>query len=376
MSEQTRYDGIDFWRGVVLCMILIDHMPGNAFEKLTVRNFGFSDAAEAFVFLSGLSIALAYGRRFSGERGKTLRSLGRRVLKLYGAHIGLSLAALAIFFVGAAWEAKPDLLNVHGRDLFVDNPLPGFLGLASLGHQLGYFNILPLYIILIAWTPVVFWLAETNGWLMLGCSASIYALSRLFDWNFPSWPTPGNWFFDPFAWQMLFSIGIAIGLNMREITLPVSRRLLALAACVVGAGLIVVTGGLGFAEGFAATARADLDLSKTQLGLMRLIHFLAVAYLIYGSALTARLRGLPFYRPAALLGRHSLWVFAIVSLVSAVWQALIEETPHAVWFDASFVAVSMAIAYVAARFLERPASRQPKPVRARVKPREGLAGVH
>src|SRR5208283_5358740 len=158
MKQQNRLDGIDFWRGCVLCVIFIDHMPGSAFENLTPRNLGFSDAAEAFVFLSGVSIALAYGRRFSiGQRLQTLRGLARRELKLYGAHVGLSLAALTIFFAGAAWAGKPGLLEVHGRGLFVDNPGLGMLGLVSLGHQLGYFNILPLYIILIACAPMLLW---------------------------------------------------------------------------------------------------------------------------------------------------------------------------------------------------------------------------
>jgi hypothetical protein len=353
MSEQGRYDGIDFWRGVVLCMILIDHMPGNSFENLTPRNFGFSDAAEAFVFLSGLSIALAYGRRFSvGERAGTLRSLGRRALKLYGAHILLSLLALAIFFLGAAWESKPELLNVHGRDLFVAHPTLGLLGLVSLGHQLGYFNILPLYMILIVCVPILLWFAEANCWAMLGGSALLYALARVFDWNLPNWPTSGNWFFDPFAWQMLFAIGIAIGLNLRTTVIPLSRPLLAVAAVIVAAGLIVVTGGFGFAPQFGETVRAVLDLNKTQLGLVRLAHFLALAYLIYGSTVTRRMRELPIYRPASLLGRHSLWVFAIVSLISAIWQAIVGAAPRALWFDALFLAAAIAIVYCAARFVE------------------------
>ena len=63
-SPAKRIDGIDCWRGLALLMIFIDHLPENVFQHVTQQNFGFSDAAEVFVFLSGVSVALAYGTRF------------------------------------------------------------------------------------------------------------------------------------------------------------------------------------------------------------------------------------------------------------------------------------------------------------------------
>jgi hypothetical protein len=353
MKQQNRVDGIDFWRGCVLCMIFVDHMPGNAFENLTPRNFGFSDAAEAFVFLSGVSIALAYGRRFSiGQRLQTLRGLARRELKLYGAHIGLSLAALTIFFAGAAWAGKPGLLEVHGRGLFVDNPGLGMLGLVSLGHQLGYFNILPLYIVLIACAPALMWLAAIDRRLMLCCSGVLYALSRSYGWNLPSWPAPGVWFFDPFAWQLLFAVGIAFGLNRRDGVPPLSRPLIVVAGLILAASAVAVTQGFGMARETWESLRGALDIDKSQLGLVRLVHFLALAYLIHSLRLTDRLRNLRFYRPLALLGRHSLWVFALLSLCSAIWQVLVVAVSPTIGFDSLFLGASLTIIYLATRLIE------------------------
>jgi hypothetical protein len=367
MNRQGRLDAIDFWRGCVLCMIFVDHMPGNIFENATPRNYGFSDAAEAFVFLSGVSIALAYGGHFSmGERLRTFRGLVRRALKLYGVHIGLSLIAMAIFFAGAAWARRPDLLEVHGRALFVDNPGLATLGLVSLGHQLGYFNILPLYMILILCVPALLWLAQIDRRLMLGCSALVYGLVRFYGWNLPSWPAPGVWFFDPFAWQFLFAIGIAIGLSLRDGFPPLSRSLLAFAALIVAASALVVIHGFGDAQNAWQPLRNALDLDKAQLGVGRLIHFLALAYLVYGFGLTERLRGLSLYRPLELLGRHSLWVFAWVSLFSAVWQAVIDGTRHAPWFDILFAGCSLIVIYLATRMIDgagasrRSADRSPR----------------
>lgn len=359
MQRQGRLDGIDFWRGCVLCMIFINHMPGNAFENLTSRNFGFSDAAEAFVFLSGVSIALAYGRRFSnGERLRMLRGLARRVLQLYGAHIGLSLAALAIFFAGAAWAGKPGLLEVHGRDLFVDNPGLGMLGLVSLGHQLGYFNILPLYMILIVFAPVLLWLAAIDRRLMLCCSALVYALFRFFGWSLPSWPASGVWFFDPFAWQLLFAIGVAIGLDLRNRTVPLSRPLVVVAGLIVAASAVAVTHGFGTSHDAWEFVRGRLDLDKTQLGLARLVHFLALAYLIHSMPLMDRLRNLPLYRPLALLGRHSLLVFALLSLFSAIWQVLVAAVSPTIWFDSVFLGASLMAIYLATRLVDSIGARE------------------
>jgi hypothetical protein len=353
-----RVDGIDFWRGCVLCMIFVDHMPGNVFENITPRNFGFSDAAEAFVFLSGVSIALAYGGSFSvGKRGKTLRGLGQRALKLYGAHIGLSLVALAIFFGGAAWAGKPGLVEVHGRDLFVDNPGLGLIGLVSLGHQLGYFNILPLYMILIVCVPALLLLAGIDRRLMLVISGLLYAMVRLRHWNLPNWPDSGAWFFDPFAWQFLFAIGIAVGLRLREAPALLSRPLAVGAGLIVFASALVVTHGFSFAheavaQGFWESLRARLDLGKSHLGLVRLVHFLALAYLVYALEIAKRLRAFPLYAPLALLGRNSLWVFVLISLFSAIWQVLVATVDNSIWLDVAFAGVSLAILYGAARMIE------------------------
>src|SRR5579872_228817 len=97
-TKALRVEAIDLWRGLVLVAILCDHVPGNLIDKGTLRNFGFSDSAEAFVFLSGFSVALAYGRNVGPAdwRSVTRRCLSR-ALRIYGVHIGLTAAALAVF---------------------------------------------------------------------------------------------------------------------------------------------------------------------------------------------------------------------------------------------------------------------------------------
>src|SRR5947209_1638918 len=121
-APTKRIDGIDFWRGFALLTIFIDHVPENVFQHVTQKNFGFSDAAELFVFLSGISVALAYGTRFlDGETGAAVRAVLRRAFTLYWVQILISLLIVAIFAGTAALSDDDDLLE--DADEVMSNPL-------------------------------------------------------------------------------------------------------------------------------------------------------------------------------------------------------------------------------------------------------------
>jgi len=354
---RVRVDGIDFWRGFILCTIFINHMPGNVFENFTFRNVGFSDAAEAFIYLSGVSLALAYGARFAGgERLGVLMALARRAVKLYGVHIALSLAGLAIFIAGAiAWHA-PELLAVHGRDLYISDASLFLVGVLSLGHQLGYFNILPLYIVLVIWAAVLMWLANIDRYLMLVFSVLVYAVSRFGGWNLPSWPVEGTWFLNPLTWQLLLAVGITVGPMLKEGAVPVSRFWFWASAFAVAASAFFVTNGFGLFKGIYDTAYVMFDLNKNNLGLGRLVHFLALTYVIYYSGLTLRLRGSWLFESFAVLGRHSLLIFAVLSLLDAAGQVLIETMRTSAWLDVGLVLGGLAALYSTASLADAAAA--------------------
>jgi hypothetical protein len=44
---------LDLFRGLANWAIFLDHIPNNTVAWLTTRNYGFSDAADIFVFISG-----------------------------------------------------------------------------------------------------------------------------------------------------------------------------------------------------------------------------------------------------------------------------------------------------------------------------------
>src|SRR5437660_11399984 len=122
-------------------MMFIDYMPASIFQHVTQKNFGFSDAAELFVFLSGVSLALAYGTRFfHGETVVAVRAVLRRAFTLYWVQILISLLIIAIFAGAAALWDEDDLLE--DADAVVSNPLQTTAGILALLHQLENANIL------------------------------------------------------------------------------------------------------------------------------------------------------------------------------------------------------------------------------------------
>ncbi|MFC0283955.1 OpgC family protein [Camelimonas abortus] len=322
--ERKRIDTIDLWRGLVLVVIFINHVPGNLLEHVTMRNFGFSDSAEAFVFVSGLAVSLAYFPKLrAGDWPGTARRCVKRAVKLYGVHLLLTFAALVMFGQAFLATGITELATSHGRDISFMEPGRALAGLLLLSHQIGYFNILPLYVVLMLAAIPLLALAWVRPLLALALSAAVYAWSRVTGFGLPTWPAEGRWFFDPLCWQLLFTIGIVCGVMWRGGKAPFSRALFWLCVAWLAAGAVMVTNVFGLAPGVYDAARAWLDLSKTDLGLGRLTHFLALAYVLSQMRVGEALLRLPGADKLTLMGRHGLAVFAAGSLASAGGQILL-----------------------------------------------------
>jgi hypothetical protein len=116
MATGRRVGAIDFWRGVILVVILVDHIPGNLLDGVTPRNFGLSDSAEAFVFLFGLSVGLVYHRRTAnGGFPEVARSCLARAIRVYAVHIAITFCAVAIFGAFYALSGLSGLIQEHGQ---------------------------------------------------------------------------------------------------------------------------------------------------------------------------------------------------------------------------------------------------------------------
>ncbi|MCB5175672.1 OpgC family protein [Microvirga lenta] len=368
-----RNPAIDFWRGLILVVIFINHVPGNLLEHLTPRNYGFSDAAEAFVFISGLSVALVYYPKLpQGDVFGVVRRCFRRSLQLYRMHLVLTGVAVALFSVGYVASEDIRLIEAHGRGTVFDDTARGITGVLLLGHQLGYFNILPLYIMLMLWAPVAMVLMRIHVALAAAVSIGIYVLARIDVLSLPSWPEPGRWFFNPFAWQLLFTIGIAAGAFFVRTGMPYRRIAFAGAVVFLAASFVVMTDALGFAPNLLWSTFVNFDLVKSDLGLSRLLHFLALAYVVTQLRLGQALQGTALGGEMRRLGRNALPVFAVGSALSALGEVIMtlaavksSASPHIVGMV--FTILGILGLLLLARYLEwkKQGSTAPRQERAR-----------
>lgn len=335
LVQRRRDSRIDVLRGLALVMIFINHVPETVFELVTTRNFGFSDAAEGFVFLSGLSAVLAYaGGLAARPLWPGVRRVWKRAWTLYLVHLMVSLCALGIVAATLRYGGTGALLAKDNFQHVVSDPVGVLIGLPLLGHQFGYVNILPLYAVLLLAAPPMILAAARWPRAALAGSVLLWLAAGLAHFDLPNLPTQGGWFFNPFAWQLLFMLGILTALSMKQGRrfVPVNRGLVLAAGAYLVFSLVWLkwpalqergNAALGWvaAQGVPNLFR---DFDKTYVSVPRLLHFLSLAYVL--SALPW-LRGFCDSRPMAplaLLGRHALPVFALGTLLSFAVRAVKE----------------------------------------------------
>ena len=345
VAKAPRDHRIDFLRGLALVSIFINHMPGNRFENWTTRNFGFSDAAELFVLLAGVAAAFAFFPRVArGEMYGVAVKSARRASILYGAHILSTVLAVGLFSVAALVMANDGIFELIGISSVFASPSSGLLGILTGNYQLGYFNILPLYVFLILLVPAFTWLASRDLRLMLGASFLVYLAAHMLPINMPNFPTDGGWFFNPFAWQLIFGIGIALGvLKIRGKTVPWNPIIGFFAAAYVVFGLIWMSNDMGGRVSFGLLPMWIDTLHKSMLPATRLLHILALAYLLVHSPIWRWMANISSTNVLARLGRNSLPVFVVGSLLSMFGYIVLVHTGPVLWLELTLTLGGIAI---------------------------------
>ncbi|MGC9418364.1 MAG: OpgC family protein [Rhodovulum sp.] len=383
-AKRPRDPRIDAFRGLALVMIFVDHVPGNPYEHFTLRNFGFSDAAESFFVMSGIAAGLAYSGRFlPGALARdglwaAVRPVWGRAWTLYLSQLFLTAWAIAIFAWGASTFDLPGLLTkINLRQVF-ENTGAALVGIPALTHQLGYVNILPAYSVLLVCTPLALVIGLRRPLALAALAAGLWFAAGLWRLNLPNYPNPGGWFFNPLAWQAVFVTGLLIGLRLREGArlVPVSRRLFWLAAgylVLVIAWMKIDPLGhwLNHQLSLLGKAGAPFHLishDKTFLALPRLLHVLALVYVISCLPAVTAAAASPLAAPLRLMGRQGLLVFCTGTLISLAFQVAMAARPGDTWLAWGLPPLGIAGMLAAAALGEA--------ARARHRPSAGMATPH
>ncbi|MDX3965654.1 MAG: OpgC domain-containing protein [Bradyrhizobium sp.] len=308
---------LDLFRGLALWLIFIDHLPPSLLTWFTIRNYGFSDATEIFIFISGYTAAFVYGRAMleSGVVIATARIL-RRVWQIYVAHVFLFTIFLAeISYVATRFE-NPLYTEEMGIMDFLKQPDVTIVQALLLRFRPVNMDVLPLYIVLMLALPLILWSMKWRPDVTLGLSVVLYAVTWEYDLYLSAYPN-GFWAFNPFAWQLLFVFGAwcALGGARRMSRILSSRVTMWMAIAYLAASFYVtLTWYVPQLSQFMPKLIEQwmYPINKTDLDVLRFTHFLALA------ALTVRFLprdwpGLksPWLRPLILCGQHSLEIFCL-----------------------------------------------------------------
>ena len=335
---------LDLFRGVALWLIFLDHIPENVVNWFTIRNYGFSDATEIFIFISGYTAAFVYGRAMR-ERGFLVSSarILRRAWQIYVAHIFLftifmaEIAYVAATFDNPLYAEEMNILN------FLKEPDVTIFQALLLKFKPVNMDVLPLYIILLLLFPPTLAVLLWQPSFALAGSALLYVMAWMFDWNLPAYPN-GVWFFNPFAWQLLFVFGAwcALGGAQRLAAVLRSRVTLVLAiAYLIFAFAITMT---WYFEPLARFVPAWLSewmypIDKTNLDVLRFVHFLALAAVVV-RFVPRTWPGLkwPILQPAIRCGQHSLEIFCLGVFLAFAGQFIISE-----WSGGPLVQIAISL---------------------------------
>jgi hypothetical protein len=320
-AARPRDPRLDFFRGLAMFFIYFAHCNGNLFYNWIPARFGPSDAADLFVFVSGMTVALAFGGTFmrQGWLIGTAR-IAYRCMQLYAAQIGMFCALAVAVIVGTHAWGDINYVKEIGFQGFFDNPARSLVGLVTLTYDPPYVDILPLYIGVLAMVPAVMALARIDPRLVFAASVALYLAANFWQLNLPNHAEDNGWHFDPFAWQLIFFTGFSLRRGWLKV--PMDSRVLfwgSVAVLLLGLAISLpaVSDRIGAVDALRLWVSGYTD--KTYLDPIRYIHFLALAYVT-----VSLLRGREAYllseplRPIVKCGQQALSIFVSGMVLSHI----------------------------------------------------------
>jgi hypothetical protein len=373
---------LDLFRGIALWLIFLDHIPSNIVSWITIRNYGFSDATEIFIFISGYTAAFVYGKAMS-ERGFLVAGARvlRRAWQIYVAHIFLFAIYMAeISYVATSFENPLYAEEMNILD-FLKQPDMTIVQAMLLKFKPVNMDVLPLYIVLLVSFPPILWMLQRRPNLALGASVLLYTLAIQLDWNLPAYPE-GTWYFNPFCWQLLFVFGAwcALGGAQRLAPFLGSRTVMVVAIVyLIFAFLIALT---WYLPEDVALVPAWLEgliypIDKTNLDVLRFAHFLALATLtVRFVPRTWPMLASRWFQPAILCGQHSLEIFCLGVFLAFAGHFALIEISGALWMQVviSLLGIAVMVATAALTTWYKDLEGRSSPSRPKKTPDADLAG--
>ena len=340
-----------------MLIIFTSHAPHNFWGEWIPGRFGFSDATEMFVFCSGMASAIAFGSSY--ERRGWLRGTARvlqRCWQVYWAHIGYFFALLFMVIALDRIGFEKNYVDSLALGFFLNNATEAVFGLMTLTYVPNYFDILPMYFVVLLMMPIVMALANVRLWLVLVFVVVVWMLAQTdilealgldaIALQLPaSFRSDRPWFFNPFGWQLIFFTGFAL---MRGwLPRPPVNASLIIIATVITLGFMSLSH-IAYREwGFDWALQWRIEnvmlIHKTDFGLLRYVHFMVLAYLAYavvgegGRWLLPVGRSLPGKIWKALVtvltkvGQQSLAVFIVSMMLSIFVGFILDQTGNSAW---------------------------------------------
>lgn len=355
---------VDFFRGLALFFIFLDHIPRDTLARFTVRNLALNDATEIFILLAGFAAAIVYGRKL--DRGGPVTASAdmlKRAWALYIAHIFLFVLFIAQVSLAAIWFARPDYITNVGINHLVSKPLSAIIEVVPMLYQPAYLNVLPLYVVIMAGiAPLLFLLRFPR--LLLALSLALYAGARIYGWNLPTHGGRG-WVFNPLTWQLLFVLGMLFSRYGRPALPRVATDIVAAILLLAGFTILLTTWLEPSLARLVPPAILPMiqNIDKTGLHPYRMASILSMAWLAsrYIHA-NARFLAGKAARVFVLIGQHGLPTYCASILLSYAGR-IVMDTDHG-WLmqivvNLAGLAALLAVAGIAAWYRvkdEKPAA--------------------
>ncbi|MDR5818070.1 MULTISPECIES: OpgC domain-containing protein [unclassified Caballeronia] len=317
-GKSQRLVELDFFRGLVLLIIVVDHIGGSMVSRFTLHAFALNDAAEVFVFLGGFATATAYVS-LAERRSESVarRRFVKRAFELYRAFLVTAVLMLAASFLLRPFFGHAPNLALHDLDSLMAEPVSSIAQILTFERQPYLAAVLPMYALFALAVPLMLPLARSKPWILLGLSLALWACAPAIGEYLPS-AEDNLWDFNPAAWQLMFVLGVLARCQ------PVYQRVSAHRfGWIVSAGTVALIAGMAYYKLLVLPPVLDSAFKRDLAG-PRIVNFLAIAWICANLARYGVVKAIANRLPwIGAVGRDGMVAFVAGTVISLVVDSVL-----------------------------------------------------